>query len=34
MLTIGRIAGVCGIVLNAMTAPDLAGKSVMSQFEF
>ena len=27
MLTIGRIAGVCGIVLNAMTAPDWAGKS-------
>jgi hypothetical protein len=24
MLTIGRIAGVCGIVLNAMTAPDVA----------
>jgi uncharacterized protein len=27
MLTIGRIAGVCGIVLNAMTAPDVAGNS-------
>jgi uncharacterized membrane protein YedE/YeeE len=27
MLTIGRIAGVCGIVLNAMTDPDVAGKS-------
>ena len=27
MLTIGRIAGVCGIALNVMTAPDVAGKS-------
>jgi uncharacterized membrane protein YedE/YeeE len=27
MLTIGRIAGVCGIALNAMTASDTAGKS-------
>ena len=27
MLTIGRIAGVCGIVLNAMTASDAAGRS-------
>jgi uncharacterized membrane protein YedE/YeeE len=27
MLTIGRIAGVCGIVVNTMTAPDVAGKS-------
>jgi uncharacterized membrane protein YedE/YeeE len=27
MLTIGRIAGVCGIALNAMTAPDVAGRS-------
>jgi uncharacterized membrane protein YedE/YeeE len=27
MLTIGRIAGVCGIVLNAMTARDLTEKS-------
>lgn len=27
MLTIGRIAGVCGIALNAMTASDAAGKS-------
>jgi uncharacterized protein len=27
MLTIGRIAGVCGIALNAMTASDAAGKA-------
>jgi len=27
MLTIGRVAGVSGIVLNAMTASDAAGKS-------
>jgi len=27
MLTIGRIAGVCGIALNAMTASDAAGRS-------
>jgi len=27
MLTIGRIAGVCGITLNAMTASDAGGKS-------
>ena len=27
MLTIGRIAGVCGIALNAMTAGDTSGKS-------
>ena len=27
MLTIGRIAGVCGIALNAMTAGDAAGRS-------
>jgi uncharacterized membrane protein YedE/YeeE len=27
MLTIGRIAGVCGIALNAMTARDAAGRS-------
>jgi hypothetical protein len=27
MLTIGRIAGVCGIVVNAMTAPDVMGRS-------
>ena len=27
MLTIGRIAGVCGIALNAMTARDPAGRS-------
>ena len=27
MLTIGRIAGVCGIALNGMTAPDVAGRS-------
>jgi YeeE/YedE family (DUF395). len=27
MLTIGRIAGVCGIGLNAMTASDAAGRS-------
>jgi uncharacterized membrane protein YedE/YeeE len=26
MLTIGRIAGVCGIVVNAMTASDAAGR--------
>ena len=26
MLTIGRIAGVCGIALNAMTASDAAGR--------
>jgi len=26
MLTIGRIAGVCGIVMNAMTASDAAGR--------
>ena len=27
MLTIGRIAGVCGIVVNAMTATDVMGRS-------
>jgi uncharacterized membrane protein YedE/YeeE len=27
MLTIGRIAGVCGIVVNAMTAPGVVGRS-------
>jgi uncharacterized membrane protein YedE/YeeE len=27
MLTIGRIAGVCGIVLNAMIPTDMAGRS-------
>src|ERR1019366_10078394 len=27
MLTIGRIAGVCGIALNAVTASDAAGRS-------
>jgi uncharacterized membrane protein YedE/YeeE len=27
MLTIGRIAGVCGIVVNAMTTTDLMGRS-------
>jgi uncharacterized membrane protein YedE/YeeE len=27
MLTLGRIAGVCGIALNAMTASDAAGRS-------
>jgi hypothetical protein len=27
MLTIGRIAGVCGIALNAMAASDAAGRS-------
>ena len=27
MLTIGRIAGVCGIALNALTAGDAAGRS-------
>ena len=27
MLTLGRIAGVCGIVLNAMIANDVAGRS-------